>query len=148
MPLLESHLGSAISSPGDIAAIFRSILRAGHVVDRDKEHLWVAGLSTRLKIKYIELVSLGITDASLVHAREVFRMAVINAAHSLILVHNHPAGDPLPSRRDEEITERMKDAGRILGIEVIDHIIIADDAYYSFEQGGSEAIPFAGALHE
>lgn len=79
-------------------------------------------------------VSTGILNGSLVHPREVFAAAVAGRAAAVILVHNHPSGDPAPSREDREITERIREAGGILGIPVLDHVIIGDCTFYSFRE--------------
>jgi len=102
-----------------------------------KEHFWVIGLSTRNAIQYIDLVSLGTLNASLVHPREVFRFSILKAVSSIILSHNHPSGDAEPSEEDMRITRRLVEAGKIIGIEVIDHIVIGDrDNFYSFKERG------------
>lgn len=127
-----------LTDPKAVYEVFTAIIQAEHETDQDKEHFWVIGLTTRNTIKYIELVSLGTLGASLVHPREVFRMAVMNAAASLILVHNHPSGDPAPSDEDLRITKRLIDAGKIIGIEILDHVVVGHgtDGYKSFKEGG------------
>jgi len=132
-----SIVGAIMGRPEDIASIFRSILQAECPEDRDKEHLWIAGLTSKNTVKYIELVSLGILDASLVHPREVFRLAITEAVASIILCHNHPSGDPYPSEQDRQMTRKLKEGGRILGIEVLDHLIITTSGkYISLEEDG------------
>jgi len=132
-----SIVGTIMSRPEDIASIFQSILQAECPEDRDKEHLWIAGLTSTNTIKYIELVSLGILDASLVHPREVFRLAITEAAASIILCHNHPSGDTYPSEQDRQMTRKLKEGGHILGIEVLDHLIITTSGkYISLEEDG------------
>jgi len=126
-----------IESPRETAEILYSILRKEGEIDKDKEHFWVIGLNARNYIEYIELVSLGILDANLVHPRETFRMAVMKGVASLILGHNHPSGKAEPSNADIEITKRLIKAGKILGIEVLDHIVIErtkSKKYYSFKE--------------
>jgi DNA repair protein RadC len=96
-----------------------------------KEHFWVIGLNTRCAIQYIDLASLGTLNASLVHPREVFRFAIFKAVSSVILSHSHPSEDDLA------ITKHLTEAGKILGIEVLDHIIIGDHtSFYSFKEKG------------
>jgi DNA repair protein RadC len=77
-------------------------------------------------------VSVGSMSTSVVHPRDAFRAAILQGASAVILVHNHPSGDPAPSREDFDVTKRMVNAGKILGIKVLDHIIIGDNDYYSF----------------
>jgi len=81
-------------------------------------------------------VSRGTLTASLVHPREVFRGAIRAAAAEIVLVHNHPSGDPTPSREDETVTERLRRAGALLGVQVLDHVIVAEGGYFSFREGG------------
>ncbi len=114
------------------------ILHAGDVydvmhkeVDRlDREHFWVIPLTAKNQVIGINLVSIGSLNSSVIHPREVFKPAILTNAASVILVHNHPSGDFTPSQEDKNITERLRDAGNLLGIKVFDHIIIGDKGYY------------------
>ncbi len=92
-------------------------------------------LNTKNMLISIEEISVGIINASLVHAREVFRAAIAKNAYSIILIHNHPSGNPEPSKNDIEVTNSLKKAGEIIGIKIIDHIIIGADNYYSINAG-------------
>jgi DNA repair protein RadC len=127
-----------VTDPQAIADVFHSVLNAEPIHDREKEHFWIVGLNTRNNIKYIELVSLGTLNASLVHPREAFRFAVLQGSSSIILAHNHPSDDMNPSEDDLSLTRRLCDAGKILGIEVLDHIIVANNTngYTSFKVRG------------
>jgi DNA repair protein RadC len=82
------------------------------------------------------VITRGILDASVVHPREVFKEAVAESAAALILVHNHPSGDPAPSPEDREVTRQLADAGRIVGIPVLDHVVVGDARYVSFVEAG------------
>ena len=121
-----------IRKPQQVAELLREILNVENQVDRDKEHFWTIGLDTKNRIKYIELVSLGTLNSSPVHPREVFRMAISQAVAQIVLGHNHPSGDITPSEYDLLITQKLVEAGKIIGIDIIDHIIIADNGYLSF----------------
>jgi len=126
-----------ITNPQEIAKIFQQILKSENQIDQEKEHFWVVGLNARNIIKYLELVSLGTLNSNLVHPREVFRLAIFKGVAQIIIGHNHPSGEPEPSEDDLEITARLKKAGKIIGIEVVDHIIITDDNnYVSFKDKG------------
>lgn len=126
-----------IREPRDIAKIFSEILKNESIIDREKEHQWTVGLDIRNRIKYIELVSLGTLDLSLVHPRETFRMAIIRGVAKIILVHNHPSGVVEPSEEDIEIKLRLKKSGEILGIKLVDSLIVNEDGdYYSFLGNG------------
>ena len=98
-----------------------------------KEVFRVVYLNTKNEMVGFEDVSIGIINSSLVHPREVFRTAVKKGVYAVILMHNHPSGNPEPSRNDFMITERLAESGKILGIEVLDHIVIGDGVYYSFK---------------
>mgnify|MGYP001559821171 CR=1 FL=1 len=130
--LIHSFEYKKIVSTEDVAKIFQEILRVEDVIDQDKEHLWVMGLTVSKLIKYIELVSLGSLTETLSHPREIFRFAIMQSVDSIIAVHNHPGGDVSPSIPDINMMNRIKEAGKILGIHLIDSIIVKDDRYYSF----------------
>lgn len=98
-----------------------------------KEHFFVLSLDSRNQLLKISDVSVGTVNASLVHPREVFKEAIQVSASQIILVHNHPSGDPEPSEDDLEITKKLVESGKILGIEVLDHIIIGKNSFLSFK---------------
>lgn len=123
--------GQPIRCPADIQRHFRGYLR-----DRKRESFHVLLLDGRHRLIATEEVSVGTLTASLVHPREVFRDAIRNAAAALVLVHNHPSGDPSPSAEDRSVTERLRSAGLLLGIRVLDHVIVADSGYFSFRESG------------
>lgn len=117
--------------PFDAVAIGRFFIKS----DLDREVFAVALLSTRNTFIGWNEVSRGTLNGSLVHPREVFKPAIIGNGAAVILFHNHPSGDPSPSQEDRELTERLKAAGKVLGIEVLDHIILGDPPkYYSFKE--------------
>ena len=107
-----------------------------HLRYEQKEHFAVLLLNTKNHILGLRDVSIGSLSASVVHPREVFAMAIRYAAASMILVHNHPSGDPNPSREDLAITDRLVKAGRILDIPVLDHIILGDNRFLSLKEKG------------
>ena len=84
----------------------------------------------------MQRVARGTLDASLVHPREVFRAAITEAAASVIVIHNHPSGDPTPSPEDRAVTRQLVDAGRLVGIEVLDHVVVGEGRYVSFAEAG------------
>lgn len=92
----------------------------------DQEEFLIAILDTKLQVRKVVRITRGTLDASLVHPREVFRPAIAECASAILLLHNHPSGDPTPSRQDREVTDRLKAAGEILGINVIDHIVVGE----------------------
>jgi len=123
--------GAAIRSPADVYHHFHPQLR-----DASQEHFLVILLDARQRVLRTEIVSQGTLTASLVHPREVFRPALRDAAAALVLVHNHPSGDPTPSAEDREVTARLASAGEILGVRVLDHIVVAERGYSSFRERG------------
>jgi DNA repair protein RadC len=101
-----------------------------------QEEFRVLMLNTQHAVVRELVVTRGTLDTSLVHPREVFRAAVAEAASAVILVHNHPSGDPTPSHEDREVTRQLTEAGRIIGIPVVDHLIVGDARYVSFVEAG------------
>lgn len=126
-----------VGTPEILALVAYSILNGESEFDQDKEHFWVIGLNTKLVVKYADLVSLGTLDAALVHPREVFRVAIHKGVARIAIVHNHPSGDPTPSREDHNVTESLKKAGQILGIDVVDSVVIGNGTGSCASIGGS-----------
>jgi DNA repair protein RadC len=111
---------ASVHSPEDVARLLREPAR-----ELDHERFWVVLLDTRNRMKQAPvMVSQGVLNASLVHAREVFRPAILHTAAAVILAHNHPSGDPQPSPEDLKITRELIQSGKVLGIKVLDHVII------------------------
>lgn len=104
--------------------------------DRERERFLALYLNARNEIVREELVSIGSLNASIVHPREVFKPAVVHAAAGIVVAHNHPSGDPAPSREDREVTRVLAEAGRLLDIPLYDHVIVGSDSYYSFKDAG------------
>jgi len=117
-----------INSPDDVSKIIQSYLNGA-----DREHFVIMLLNRKNGIIGINTVSVGDLSSSIVHPREVFKPAIVAGAASIIICHNHPSGDPTPSSQDRLVTKRIKEAGDILGIEVLDHIIIGDGCYKSLK---------------
>ncbi len=116
-----------ITSPQDVAEIFIPILR-----DDNKEKFIVVCLNSANKIIKHETISVGNLNSSIVHPREVFKVAIDNSSASIILIHNHPSGNPEPSNEDIRITKKIVETGKIMEIPVFDHLIIAGETYTSF----------------
>ncbi|HLC95961.1 MAG TPA: DNA repair protein RadC [Candidatus Nanoarchaeia archaeon] len=102
--------------------------------DLKKEHFYALLLDTKNRIIKEELISVGTLNSSLVHPREVFKEAIRNSANAIILVHNHPSGDCEPSEEDKEVTFRIKKIASMLKINLLDHIILSGDCWFSFEE--------------
>lgn len=116
-----------ITSPQDVADIFIPLLR-----DEVKEKFLIVCLNSANKIIRYEVISIGSLNSSVVHPREVFKAAIDNNSASIILIHNHPSGNPEPSNEDISITKKIVESGKIMDIPVFDHIIIAGNKYTSF----------------
>jgi len=131
--LAESRMEfqGVVNSPADAAQL---VLRELSLAD--KEHFMIIMLNTKNRVIAKKTVSIGHLQASLVHPREMFKEAIKRSSAALILVHNHPSGDLTPSREDITTTERLRKAGAVLGIDVLDHIIVGDNRYFSFREHG------------
>lgn len=121
----KGYTTKEITKPENIYEVLMQYFNNLNAVDIEKEHQLVVGLNGRLKLKYIELVSIGTLNASMVHPREIFRTAILTAAAKIIMAHNHPSGSIRPSEDDLEITHRITKAGKIIGIPLLDHLIIS-----------------------
>jgi len=130
--------GDPIRSPADVHRHFHPLLR-----DAPHERFLVVLLDGRHRVIRPVLTSQGTLTASLVHPREVFAPALREPAAAIVLVHNHPSGDPTPSREDREITVRLAAAGELLGIPVLDHVVVAEQGYTSLRDEGAFDAPRA-----
>lgn len=133
--MIISERKQKVTEASHIVKIIKGILNTEDEISRDREHFWVIGLNAKNIIQYIELCSLGSLTSSIIHPRETYRLAVMKGVNSIIVAHNHPSGDSTPSREDIAITEKLKSAGDILGIKLLDHIIIGED-YTSMQEKG------------
>jgi DNA repair protein RadC len=124
----DGEAASLVRGPETVFELTRDIRGS------NREHFVGFYLNTRNQVLRREVISIGSLNASIVHPREVFTPAVAVSAASLILAHNHPSGDPTPSEEDLAITRRLTEAGRLLGIDVLDHVIVARECYASFKE--------------
>ena len=99
----------------------------------DREHFIAITLNGSSRVINTHIISIGTLNQSLVHPREVFYPAIQDKAAAIIIAHNHPSGQLLPSRADRQITTRLKDVGKLIGIDILDHIILTSEGYYSFQ---------------
>ena len=120
-----------ITSPGDAARYLMGRLR-----HETHEKFLVVLLNTKNKITQIRQIAEGSLSSAVVHPREIYAPAVVNHAACILVAHNHPSGDPYPSDEDRRLTVAMDEAGRILGIPLLDHVVIGDGRYYSFKEHG------------
>ena len=125
-----------VANPLDVIKIFKDILEAEKRPDQIKEHFWVLGLNNKNSIKFIDLISLGTMNCTLVSTREVYRIILLKECIRAVFIHNHPSGDPEPSSGDDKVTKKLVEAGKLLEIDVLDHIIITNEneRYYSYNE--------------
>jgi DNA repair protein RadC len=128
---LEISAAQSVSKPEDIAGIVRDFL-----YHKRQEYFLTVTLDGSGHVIAIRIVTIGLLNHSLVHPREVFRDAILDTAASIICVHNHPSGSLEPSAQDIAITQQLVEAGRTIGISIIDHIIVAKDSHCSFRERG------------
>lgn len=121
----------ALNSPAIISRLFGPLLE-----ECDREHVLAVYLNNKHHVAGFEVVSVGTANSSIVHPREVFKGAIMHGATSIVLVHNHPSGSTDPSAEDRRITTRIREAGELLNIPLLDHVIVAGGSYYSFADAG------------
>ncbi|QHJ69217.1 JAB domain-containing protein [Planococcus halotolerans] len=121
----------SVKSPKDAYNLLKYFL-----VEKDREHFVVAALDIKNQPVSVQVCHVGSLNSCIVHPREVMKSAILSNAASIIVGHNHPSGNPHPSNEDHEITKRLKEAGAIIGIELLDHIIVGNDSYLSFNESG------------
>lgn len=122
-----------IGSPYDA---YKAITEIAKVQEEAQEVFGIITLNIKSKIVAVHEISRGALNNSLVHPREVFKPAILHNAAAIICFHNHPSGDPEPSKEDIETTKRLVEAGKIMGIEILDHIIVGEDRYVSLKERG------------
>jgi DNA repair protein RadC len=125
-----------VNGAGGVAKVFQDILALEDKIEQEKEYYYVMHLNIRSQVMMVELVTVGTLTSSLAHLRETFRRAVIAGSYSIIIAHNHPSGDVDPSDEDMKVTKLMFEAGNLLGITMVDHIIFTKDNYFSFRNNG------------
>lgn len=121
----------SVCSPRDGYELLKQFLD-----DKDREHFIVVSLDTKNQPVSINVCHIGSLNASIVHPREVMKSAILSNAASIIVGHNHPSGKTEPSRDDIEVTKRLVEAGKIIGIEVLDHIIVGEGTFTSLKEKG------------
>ena len=126
-----TSLKQRIKSSEDIYKLIRK-----EIFDKDREHLYLVSLDTRFQVLSLNLISVGTANETLVQPREIFKLALSKNAINVILVHNHPSEDPTPSEEDIKITKKVYEAGKTIGIRLVDHIIVANNSYISLKSLG------------
>lgn len=126
-------LDRTIRSPRDAYDVIQDVLELS---TKTKENLVMMSLNTKNQVIGLHTIHVGTVNASLVHPRDVLQQAILNNATSFMMFHNHPSGDVRPSNEDIEVTNRMVEAGKIIGIEMLDHIIVGERTYLSMSEKG------------
>jgi DNA repair protein RadC len=125
-----------ILNADDLYDIMQRILLRENKIDKNREHFWVAGLENNHRLLFIELISLGTVNKTFAEPMEVFSLALQKRAVKIVLIHNHPTGELKPSDSDKDLTDRLIQVGIIVNTEVVDHLIITEKSYLSFEDTG------------
>jgi len=137
---MDIHLTEAekikVLTSDDIYKIMQTILLREQKIDQNKEHFWIIGLANNLNLLFVELIGLGTVNKVLVNPMEVFSFALQKRAVKIMLCHNHPSGELKPSKDDKDTTDRMIQVGKIVGTPVLDHLIITERSYLSFNDVG------------
>lgn len=135
-----------IANSADVYNIMQQVLLRENRISRKQEHFWIVGLDNKNRILFIELLALGQQNRVNMNPSDTFRMAIYKLATKAILVHNHPSGSTDLSKEDQELTDYLYKAGKFLKIEVIDHLVITETNYFSFEDNGlMDGIKSSGA---
>ena len=124
---LQKNKKKKIKQTKDVFDMFHPLLK-----DKTQEYFYIIMLGVNNKILGTEKISTGILDSIIIHPREIFKPAIRNSSSKIILVHNHPSGDPTPSDEDLDMTRNLIEAGTLVGIEVLDHVIIGDENHWSY----------------
>ncbi len=122
---------TSVKGPRDVANLLMPDLR-----DKTREHFMAVLLNTKSELLKTVEVSVGTLDTSIAHPRDIFREAIISNAASIIVAHNHPSGDPSPSKADILVTQRLVEAGKLIGIDVVDHVVLGDNRWVSLQERG------------
>ncbi len=118
-----------LNDSAKVVELSRQILK-----NQDREYILAIAMDARTKPVAVEIVAIGTVNQAVIEPRDLFKHAIISNAAGVVMVHNHPSGNPSPSEEDYKITAKINDAGRLLGIPLLDHIIVGDDSYFSFKE--------------
>jgi DNA repair protein RadC len=134
----------------DVARVFQDLFRLEDRIDQDKEHFYVMHVNTRQRINLVELVAIDTLNHAEVHPRETFRRAIVEDSYSILVAHNHPTGNVTPSEADIRLTRTMHQAGELLLIPLLDHIIFTDKSgtFFSFKENKQISIQMQGQVRK
>jgi DNA repair protein RadC len=130
-----------IDQATDAVSVFQGLFSNEDKIDQDKEHFYVMHVNARQQVHLVELVAIGTLNHAEVHPRETFRRAIVEGSYSIIVAHNHPTGDVTPSEADIKTTRVLHDAGELLRIPLLDHIIFTDTrkSFFSFQENKKQS---------
>lgn len=131
-------IGRFLASAAEAASFLHAL-----IADSMREEFHAVLLDSRHRLLGHRLISIGSLQSSIVHPREVFRPAIRLAAAALVVGHNHPSGDPSPSSEDQAVTDRLKEVGSIIGIQLLDHLVLGANRYHSFAEGTTSCYPIS-----
>jgi DNA repair protein RadC len=134
------HSKLQIQDSRHVAQVFLDLLALEDEIEREKEHFYVCHLDIRNRVKLVELVSIGTLSYAVISPRETYRRAVCQGAHAIIVAHNHPSGECQPSSEDTKLTKLLFEAGNILGIALLDHIIFTPTQFFSFRDNRMQTL--------
>jgi DNA repair protein RadC len=132
------HSKLQIQDSRHVAQVFLDLLSLEAVIDREKEHFYVMHLDIKSRVNLVEVVSIGTLNNALIHPRETFRRAVCQGSAAIMVAHNHPSGECEPSDEDTKATKLLFEAGHILGIQLLDHIIFTPTQFFSFRSNTTQ----------
>lgn len=137
--ILQENTKEKVNTPKTVAELLWKVLEMEDWAGKEREHLWCIGLDVQNQVKYLELVSVGTESQSLLSNKQILRNAVLYGVSGIVVAHNHPSGSIHSSAEDREATKELKSACKILGIQLMDHVIITEDSYSSMRIAGDLA---------
>ena len=126
-----------IDAPAKAFEFWQEVIAAEQTFEPDKEHLVAVLVNTKFKVTGYHVVSVGSVNESIAHPREIFRAVIVAGAFGFVLMHNHPSGDPTPSKADHLITKKIQDGADLLNVRLLDHVIAGHETFYSFKESGA-----------
>jgi len=148
IPIKREWKNIKIRCPDDIGEIFIQIISELDEFEKDKEHVWTVGIKSSGKVAYIEMNFIGSLNNCQYHPREIFRKAIHVAANSIFVAHNHPSNDLTPSREDYVMLEKLTDAGKIIGIPVLDSLIFKSEGNEFYSTVSNERFIYRGGSND
>ena len=134
--IIKENVNSTIKSSEAVYKLIKQCLDERQETEKHKEYLYIVGLDSQNKVLFVDINSIGTVNKGAVNIREIFRIALIKNASSIILSHNHPSGGVSPSSADTDVTKTVKTLGKVMDVPLLDHVIVGEDKYFSFADLG------------